>query len=72
MLFRSATDLVSGDVEPFTQNIFRRDLLTGNTRLLSFNRARTGSGDNHGYYPSISADGRAVDQQLRLGPHRVR
>ena len=55
-----ATDLVSGDVEPFTQNIFRRDLLTGTTLLLSFNHARTGSGDNHGYDPSISADGRAV------------
>lgn len=54
-----ATNLVSNDTNGKT-DIFFRDLQTGTTRLVSFNAAGSGSGNNWSENPAISEDGRYV------------
>jgi Tol biopolymer transport system component len=44
----------------FIQNVFIRDVQGGTTKLVSINRAGTGSGNGTSVSPSISADGRFV------------
>jgi WD40-like Beta Propeller Repeat len=52
-----ATNLVAGDTNGH-YDVFLHDLQTGLTKRISSGTA--GEGDNDSYYPSISADGRAV------------
>jgi len=68
-----AWDIANGDFADYTRNIFRRDLLTGQTVLVSQNLSHTGGGDGDSYltafaqynaaaqYPRVmSADGGVV------------
>jgi hypothetical protein len=55
-----AWDLAPGQFVLYEENIFRRDLFTGTTELLSRNRNLTGGGIYSSYYAAISADGRSV------------
>ena len=55
-----ATDVTAGDFVPDEQNVFRRDLLTGSTLLISFNHGLTGGGDGYSGSAILSADGSAV------------
>jgi hypothetical protein len=60
VVFESLADnLVPGDNNLKT-DVFRRDLLTGTTELVSVNSAGTGPGNGFSTSPSISADGRYV------------
>jgi acetyltransferase-like isoleucine patch superfamily enzyme len=56
----TASDLVAGDTNGHTLDVFVRDLQTGTTILVSENAAGTGSGNGYSYAPVISADGNAV------------
>jgi Tol biopolymer transport system component len=57
--YSTASDLAAGDVNGSSSDIFRRDLLTGVTTLVSATATGT-SGDATSFNPSISADGRYV------------
>ena len=46
-------------------NIYRRDLQTGVTTLVSANLAGTDGGNNHSHHPAISADGRYIAFESR-------
>ena len=59
VLVSDAEDLVPGDANGFP-DIFRRDLVSGATLLVSGNHAGTGSGGGTSHSPTISADGRYV------------
>jgi uncharacterized repeat protein (TIGR01451 family) len=55
-----AWDLAPGDFSAYVENVFRRDLLTGTTVLLSQNRVLTGGGNDYSYYTHISTNGSVV------------
>jgi uncharacterized repeat protein (TIGR01451 family) len=55
-----ALDLAPGEFVLYEENVFRRDLLTGATELVSRNRNLTGGGIYSSYYAVISADGGGV------------
>lgn len=60
VIFESlANDLVSGDANGAIRDVFRRDLQTGTTQLVSVNLTG-GSGNNHSIVQDISSDGRLV------------
>ncbi|TAK93527.1 MAG: DUF11 domain-containing protein, partial [Verrucomicrobia bacterium] len=54
-----ASDLAAGDY-PSTDNVFRRDLLTGTTVLVSQNRFVTGSGNDGSWEATISTNGNVI------------
>jgi Tol biopolymer transport system component len=55
-----ATDLVADADVNGTTDVYVRDLTTGTTRLLSFNRFKTGSGNNLSVIKALSADGQVA------------
>jgi hypothetical protein len=61
VVFQSdASNLVANDTNGSAADVFVRDLLTGSTKLVSVNKAGTGSGNNRSFSPVINADGRFV------------
>jgi hypothetical protein len=55
-----AANLAPGGFPGYVENVFRRDMLTGTTLLLSFNTNRSGPGDDASFNSRISADGQTV------------
>ena len=55
-----AWDLAPGDFGAYVENIFRRDLLTGTTVLVSQNTSVTGGGNDYSYSTQISTNGGIV------------
>lgn len=56
----SATDLVPGVVPGYQYQVYRRDLLTGTTALLSFNHLTGAAGNSWNYQAVMSADAGTV------------
>lgn len=56
----SAGNLTANDTNGGTIDVFRRDMLTGTTVLVSVNAGNTGSGNGQSFAPAISADGRTI------------
>lgn len=56
LFYSSATDLVLVDTND-QSDVFRRDMLTGTTELVSVNLAGTDSGDAYSFPGALSADG---------------
>jgi Tol biopolymer transport system component len=55
-----ANNLVTNDDRRPFLDVFRRDLILGETVLVSVNASSRGGGDEDSSYPDISADGRYV------------
>ena len=55
-----ASDLTADDTSGLLNDVFRRDMLTSQTRLVSFNFSGTGAGSSASSDPSISNDGMGV------------
>jgi hypothetical protein len=56
----NASDLISNDTNGNTKDIYRRDLQTMTTTLVSFNSANTGNSNSFSFQPDISDDGRYI------------
>jgi Tol biopolymer transport system component len=56
----SASDLTANDTNGATTDVFRRDMLTGATVLVSANTAGTGSGNGQSFAPLMTPDGRFI------------